>query len=67
MKTISGLILSFALGMVLFCACTTNPVTGRKELTGLVSPQQEMQLGLESFDQMKKQVPIDHDPAAGCD
>jgi predicted Zn-dependent protease len=41
-------------------------VTGRKELTGLVSPQQELQLGIQSFDQMKKEVPIDRDPAANA-
>lgn len=42
--------------------CSTNPVTGRKELTGLVSHEQELQLGLQSFDKMKQEVPIDHDP-----
>jgi len=63
MKTISKLILCCGIGAAFFCGCTTNPVTGRKELTGLISPEQEVQLGLESFEQMKKQVPIDHDPA----
>jgi predicted Zn-dependent protease len=63
MKRIIVWILGSITGVVLFSACTTNPVTGRKELTGLVSPQQEIQLGLQSFDQMKSQVPIDHDPA----
>ena len=63
MKKTSLLVINFIIGALLFSACTTNPVTGRRELTGLVSPQQEMQLGLQSFDQMKQQVPIDHDPA----
>src|SRR5437879_4191326 len=63
MKTISKLILCCGIGAAFFSGCTTNPVTGRKELTGLISPEQEVQLGLESFEQMKKQVPIDHDPA----
>jgi predicted Zn-dependent protease len=52
--------------LLFFSGCTTNPVTGRKELTGLVSPQQELQLGLQSFNQMKKEVPIDRDPAANA-
>src|SRR5206468_10561055 len=36
------------------------------QLTGLVSPQQELQLGIQSFDKMKKEVPIDRDPAANA-
>src|SRR5436190_1308009 len=54
----------------LFCAaaamswtgCTTVPVTGRHELN-FVSSDQEMQLGLSSFDQLKKDTPVNHDPA----
>jgi metalloendopeptidase OMA1, mitochondrial len=42
--------------------CTTVPVTGRRELN-FVSADQEMQLGLSSFDQLKKETPINHDPA----
>ena len=38
------------------------PVTGRRDLS-LVSSGQEMQLGLTSFDQLKKDTPISHDPA----
>ncbi len=43
-------------------ACSTVPVTGRHELN-LVSSGQEAQLGLSSFDQLKKETPINHDPA----
>src|SRR5437773_4368696 len=64
MKKICTTISGSCIGMLLFSGCTTNPVTGRKELTGLVSPQQELQLGIQSFDQMKQQQAIDHDPAA---
>jgi len=42
--------------------CSTVPITGRSQLN-LISEQQEMQLGLSSFDQLKKQTPINHDPA----
>ncbi|MFO1499200.1 MAG: M48 family metallopeptidase [Verrucomicrobiota bacterium] len=45
--------------------CATVPVTGRSQLS-LVSSEQEMQLGLTSFDQMKKDVPISKDPAANA-
>ena len=42
--------------------CTTVPVTGRRELN-FISSDQEMTLGLSSFDQLKKDTPINHDPA----
>src|SRR5688572_11562437 len=45
-----------------FSGCSTVPVTGRKSLN-LVSAGQEMQLGLASFDQLKKETPISRDPA----
>jgi predicted Zn-dependent protease len=43
-------------------SCTTTE-TGRRQLN-LVSSEQEMQLGLTAFDEMKKEVPISKDPAA---
>src|SRR5215471_7730067 len=46
----------------LLAGCTTVPVTGRHELN-LVSSDQEMQLGLSSFDQLKKDTPVNNDPA----
>jgi len=49
------------LASLLLCSgCTTVPVTGRHELN-LVSSGDEMQLGLSSFDQLKKDAPISHD------
>src|SRR6266436_4817325 len=50
-----------ALSLILFQSCTTVPVTGRHELN-LVSSGDEMQLGLSSFDQLKKDTPVSHDP-----
>ena len=55
-------ILACAIATMLFVSCTTVPVTGRHELN-LVSSDQEMQLGLSSFEQVKKDTPISHDPA----
>src|SRR6516225_10016701 len=53
-------------GVGLFLAgCTTVPVTGRHELN-FVSSDQEMALGLSSFDQLKKDTPINHDPAVNA-
>jgi predicted Zn-dependent protease len=46
--------------VALFTGCTTVPVTGRSQLN-LMSPGQEMQLGLTSFDQLKKETPISQD------
>ena len=42
--------------------CTTVPVTGRHELN-FISSDQEITLGLSSFDQLKKDTPINHDPS----
>jgi predicted Zn-dependent protease len=40
--------------------CTTVPITGRQQVN-LISQGQEMQLGLASFEAMKKETPIDRD------
>jgi predicted Zn-dependent protease len=42
--------------------CAVVPETGRRQFL-LVTPAQEMQLGLTAFDQMKKEHPINRDPA----
>jgi len=42
--------------------CSTVPVTGRTQLN-IVSSSQEMQLGLSGFEQLKKETPIEKDPA----
>jgi predicted Zn-dependent protease len=55
-----------ALMAIVITACTTNPVTGRKEFTAGVTPQQELQLGITSFDKMKQEVPISRDPTANA-
>ena len=46
----------------LFSGCSTVPVTGRHELD-IVSGGEETQLGLTSFEQLKTNTPISHDPA----
>ena len=43
--------------------CSTVPVTGRSQLN-LMSQDQEMQLGLTSFEQMKKEVPVSNNAQA---
>jgi metalloendopeptidase OMA1, mitochondrial len=45
--------------------CDTVPVTGRSQFN-LMSPGQEMQLGLTSFNQLKKDTPICKDPAVNA-
>ena len=57
-KWIWGLAVALVIG-----GCTTEPITGRRQLTGFVSQGQEMELGLSSFNQLKKDVPINRDPA----
>lgn len=46
-------------------SCTTVPETGRRQLN-LMSPGEEMQLGLTSFEQTKKDTPISRDAAANA-
>src|SRR5215467_6032174 len=48
--------------LLLLGSCTTVPVTGRHELN-FVPAGEEMHLGLSSFDQLKKDTPVSHDPA----
>ncbi len=61
-QSLTGVILLLAF---LLAGCTTVPVTGRRELN-FFSADQEVQLGLSSFDQLKKDTPISHDPAANA-
>lgn len=53
--------LPVVLGGLVLSGCSTVPVTGRTQFN-ILSPQQEMELGLSAFDQMKKQVPLCKDP-----
>jgi metalloendopeptidase OMA1, mitochondrial len=54
-----------ALSAALWSGCSTVPVTGRSQLS-LVSAGEEMQLGLTSFNQLKKETPISKDVAANA-
>jgi predicted Zn-dependent protease len=67
MKKILHLIVSLGgiLTIVLLNSCTTVPETGRSQLM-LISPSQEAQLGLTSFQKMKQEVPISKDRAANA-
>jgi predicted Zn-dependent protease len=49
----------------ILAACSTAPVTGRRQLS-LVSTGQEAQLGLTEFEKLKKDTPISNDPAANA-
>jgi predicted Zn-dependent protease len=58
-----GISIFIALLAVVLSGCNTVPVTGRSQFN-LMSTGQEAQLGLTSFDQLKKETPISKDPAA---
>ncbi len=45
--------------------CSTVPVTGRSQLN-FMSPAQEMELGLTSFTELKKQTPVSGDAVANA-
>lgn len=63
-KLLTSLVVAAAFTM-LFSGCGTVPVTGRSQLN-LMSSGQEMQLGLTSFEETKKQVPASKDAAANA-
>src|SRR5256886_13214440 len=54
-----------ALTLLGFTSCTTTPETHRHQLN-FISSGQEMQLGLTSFNELKKETPISRDPAANA-
>jgi len=60
-RKFSGLTLLTLVVMILVQGCSTVPVTGRRSLN-LVSAEQEMQLGVSSFEQLKKETPVSRDP-----
>ena len=47
--------------ILVFNACRTVPETGRRQLA-LVSAEQELQLGLAAFDEIKEETPISKNP-----
>jgi len=53
------------LTVAVLSGCSTVPVTGRSQLT-LLTKGEEMQLGLASFEEMKKGTPISQDAAANA-
>jgi len=58
----------FIFGLITFSVafwsgCSTVPVTGRSQFN-IMSPGQEMQLGLTSFEALKKETPISQNAAA---
>jgi predicted Zn-dependent protease len=64
MKVIPSARLFTLLALLLFwSACTTVQETGRRQLV-LISPEQEAQLGLTSFQQMKQELPASKNSAA---
>jgi predicted Zn-dependent protease len=57
-----ALVSLFALLSLVLTGCYTNPVTGRKELV-MLSRGQELQLGAQSFQQVKQTEKVSNDPA----
>lgn len=63
MKFLNHVLCAMAVaGLFLATGCSTVPVTGRSQLN-LVSSTEEMELGLSSFEELKKETPISHDAA----
>jgi len=54
-----------ALAVVVLNGCSTVPVTGRSQFN-LMPASEEMQLGLTSFEQLKKETPVSKDAAANA-
>ncbi|HEX7862306.1 MAG TPA: M48 family metallopeptidase [Verrucomicrobiae bacterium] len=53
---------AFSVLLMLFVACETAPITGRRQLN-FIGAGQEMQLGMSEFEKMKESTPISRDPA----
>ena len=64
MTRTKGWILGVGLSVILV-ACSTAPITGRRQLS-LVSNGQEAQLGLTEFEKLKQETPVSRDPAANA-
>lgn len=61
----SSWILALVAALIASTGCRSVPVTGRSQFN-LMSESDEMQLGLSSFDQLKPNTPISHDPTANA-
>jgi predicted Zn-dependent protease len=61
MKIVSKKIISLAILALLFIGCSKAPITGRNQLI-MVSPQQELQLGFQSAQEVLKKEKISRDP-----
>ncbi len=59
-RRLAGLLLA----SVLLAACSVNPATGERNFTGLMSPQQELQVGREQHPLVLAQFGGDYDDAA---
>ena len=66
-KFVARALVSIFIGLlaVVLSGCDTVPVTGRSQFN-IMSTGQESQLGLTSFNQLKKETPISKDPAANA-
>jgi predicted Zn-dependent protease len=62
-KNAGSFIAGLMLTIVSVTGCSTVPVTGRSQLN-FISAGQETELGVSSFDQLKKETPISTDPRA---
>lgn len=62
---VSSWILLAIVTLVLPTGCSTVPETGRRQIN-LIPAGEETQLGLSSFEQMKKETPVSKDPAANA-
>jgi metalloendopeptidase OMA1, mitochondrial len=63
-QTIAGVALA-VLGALLLTGCATVTETGRSQLN-LVSPDQEMKLGVTAFQESKQKIPISRDARANA-
>ena len=64
-STLAGWLTLAGVSLLLVSGCQTVPVTGRSQLA-LVPEGQMTELGLSTFQQLKKDTPISHDPEANA-
>jgi predicted Zn-dependent protease len=65
MKRMCHLIVGLGAILTILASCSTAPETGRRQLM-LISPSEETQLGLSTFQTMKQEIPVSKDRAANA-
>jgi metalloendopeptidase OMA1, mitochondrial len=65
MKSLTSIVPAIMASLLFLSGCATVPGTGRHQVM-LISPHQEVGLGMNAFEQLKQEVPISADPGGNA-